>query len=476
MKRINKKIFTVIILSAVILSAIFIAPVKEYGVAEGSLGAVDYLDYILSSPRAIYADDEIVAVSCKDKTVFFYQGGIYEKENILPAGQILRSGNRLYYSANSLLRYVEIGVFEEVKTEMGANNFAVDDNRLITMTNSGALFYEITENGFTPVNAEYSFPSDLEVAIIGSGAVHIADADYYVINSVMYKDGKHIGITKADYMAHNGNTLYFSNLEGLFRLDGQTPVKIISQSEELRDDGILGVCGFADGIVYIDGKTDKIMRMDKDGNISDFVFEVIIPTDASVSFSDTPTTIRVKTGDRFHRGALSDGKFIFSGTYTDVNSDYVTIGEIENYYVLYGINGCGLIDKNSCEILEQNTPITFDKGYVLNNCALYKTCVADELEKVCDIKKGDQITIKKTFILNGIKYYLAQTQNGEHGFILAGEATNELLPSVPKNNANNFSVLGKDNTLAAVIIILLSTGVMILALFVLLVKKEFIKL
>ena len=93
--------------------------------------------------------------------------------------------------------------------------------------------------------------------------------------------------------------------------------------------------------------------------------------------------------------------------------------------------------------------------------------------------RGQQITVNSVYIMNGLKY-LSVTVIGndtEHtGFILAGEVTERLLPTAGYAVSENGSVSGKDNTLLAAVIILLSTAVFITTLFVILIKKEYVKL
>ncbi|MBQ9482256.1 MAG: hypothetical protein IJU84_08840 [Clostridia bacterium] len=456
---------------------------------EAELGPIAYLDYALKNPKAIYADGEIVAVSQESGTVFFYDGKIYEKD-ISAEQQIARSGDHIYYTHHSVLRRVKIGVFaeEDVKNSgdiIPANGFAVFGSKLITLTNSGALLYE---NMFTSAPSPYSFNEEIETNRFLSGNAYSAEGkDYFALIRRLYINGDFVyenpeDFTLADYMTEFGGKLYFSNRNGIFRFDGE-PVCVYEKKVTVstRSDGVLGLCARGDKLLFIDGETDKIMQMDADGsNLKEFHFDVKVNTAASVPSpaKDIPfETVTVRNGSRIHFGGISGGVFNFTETaVTSKDEDYIKIGEESGYSVLFGNSGYAFIRNEIVEEKPQNTPITFEKGLVLHACKTYDVCLAITGRENFGLKKGDGVTVVKIYEMNGINYALVETESGELTFVPAGEITESFLPPLPVNTMRSSLVTGKDDTAKAVVIIILSTAVLLLALFVIFVKKEYVKL
>ena len=138
-----------------------------------------------------------------------------------------------------------------------------------------------------------------------------------------------------------------------------------------------------------------------------------------------------------------------------------------------------MVQTNSIAEIEQNTQISFEKGVILHNCQLFSVPVANGETTIDNLMRGQQITVNSVYIMNGIKY-LSVTVIGndtEHtGFVLAGEVTEKLYPSEGSTINESGNVTGKDNTTLAGMIILLSTATFITTIFVILIKKDYIKL
>ena len=119
--------------------------------------------------------------------------------------------------------------------------------------------------------------------------------------------------------------------------------------------------------------------------------------------------------------------------------------------------------------------ITFDKGVILHDCQMFSTLVANEETTISSLKKNAQVMVKSAFTMNGVNYLLVQTEN-QTGFVLSGEVTKTLIDGEHTTFTEQGSVTGKNNTTVAIVIILISTSVFILTLFISLAKKEYVKL
>ncbi|MBP5308376.1 MAG: hypothetical protein J6Z34_04490 [Clostridia bacterium] len=479
---------TVTVLSAAIAFAAYFcfAVLSARAFAEEQeLGSVAYLDYALTNPKAVYADGEVVAVSQENGTVFFYDGKIYERNFQTADQQIVRNGDYLYYTYNSLLKRTRVGVFDEEdvtdgqgnKLQIAANAFSLVENRLITLTNTDALLYADMYAG-APV--PYPFDAPVENYRVRSGNVYSTlNADYFALIEVLYENGTAIYSNPevypiADYMTDVDGTLYFSNRNGISRLKNGD-VKQVYVSADVK-----GVCGYKSGLLFIDGKSGKIMRADAEfETVEEFHFDVKVDTDAAVpppaSYRDMQT-VTVQSGSRIHLGRIENGAFNFTETVvTAFNEDYIKIGCESGYAVLFGNSGYAFIADEYALPKTQNTALTFEKGLILHDCASYDTCLALKEREIFSLKKGDEVTLIKAYEMNGVNYILAETANGL-SFVPAGEITENLASPLPVNVARSTVTEGKNNVTEAVVIMLLSTAVLLLALFVILIKKEYVKL
>lgn len=467
-----------ILIFLALLVAMSVCPTAEASAEERVLTSVDYLDYTLASPHALYADEEVIMVAQEANTVYFYDGKIYEMDVVTAQRQIYRNGDRLYYTRRSMLYSVEIGVFEETAVLDGngqqivANSFAIKGDRLIALTNTGATFYK----SFNEVAPTYTFDDEV-ASILVAGNVHITDdGDYYYVNGEIFKDGEFVCFSKAENLTDVNGKLYFSNKAGIYALEG-SGTEVIYQSGA-DDGGVLGLSEYKGDLLFICGSDNEIKQMSADGsNLRKFLFEVTVETDAEVAYTPTPVTVRVTKGTRLHRGVLIGGAFEYDFTdLANADEDYVKLGEISTYSVLYGMNGYALCSTALLSEIVQNIEISFEKGYLLYDCSAYVTCVADESMRSFALKKGDVVTVKDCLVMDGIEYALVENSAGDKGFVLAGEIKPSLHPTLPENTTTETTATSKDNSLYALIIILLSAGVLSLALFVILTKKEYIKL
>lgn len=485
-KRVNFKnlIIASLILTLFALTLFQTALIFANGESDNTpLDTVEYLDYELNSPKAIYADEEVVAVTQAENTVFFYGGKIYEKNIKAAQQQLIRNGDKIYYSYNSLLYCVTVGEFTQTQVtdtagvNIAANAFAINGNRLICLTNSGAVFYE----NFTQVPQPYEFEGEIDRSSFAAGNVYCTDeADYFCIDGEMYVNGKSVYFTKADYITDVNSQLFFTNKNGIFALEGSDVKQILSNTNAIpgREIKAAGISCYGGKLLFIDEIGKKIMQINTDGSeLKEFLFSVEIETPAKVEFTASPETVSAEKGTRIHKGSLTDGKFVFSeSAVINETCDYVKIGEIGGYFLLYGRNGYALINKNYLTEINQNTQITFEKGYILYNCYAYATCVASDEHILFGLEKDQAITVKSIYIMNGLQYGLIETDGGKSGFVLLGEIAETIYPRLPENSVIAESVTGKDNTLAAKVIILLSAGVFALALFVVFIKKDYFKL
>lgn len=473
------KNFILILALTFVLSLCFTP--KSFALAEDSvLDTVDYLDFTLNSPKAIYGDDDVIVVSCAEEMVFFYQSKIFCKD-ISAAGQLMRNGDYIYYTKNSLLFRVEIGSFTESAvtdnegTPIAANSFAINGSRLIALTNSGAIFYE----DFKRISPPYDFTAydNITNQQIAAGNVHIADTDYFNINGETFKQNQSLRFDVVDYFAHVGSDVYFSNKKGVFRLDGETTTCVYERDVKIRNEGVLGICGFNGNLLFIDGLTSEVMLLNLSSGVAEkYLFDVVIQTGLSLTFTETPTTVTVAKDVRAHAGDFENGAFTYKKTnVTQTDFDLVKIGTVDKYAVVYGLDGFLLIDEAHVTQKAQNNPITFEKGFVLHDCTAYLTCVATRLTESFTLTKGEEVNVISKLNMNGVDYLLVQ-KGEEQGFVLAGEIKEGLSPNYPTPNTNTTVVTGKDNTTVAYIIMLLSAGVFILTLFVILARKEYFKL
>ena len=438
----------------------------------GDKGAIAYLDYTLSSPYAVYADEDIVVVAGASGMTFFCDGNIYEKPYLSAQKQIARSGGYIYYVYNNLLSRVDLSGFSTERVlsggEMiGASAFSVRGNKLIAMTSNGAIRYENLAE--TPLG--YDFAGNF-----GSGEVCITEnGDIYSVNGKIYRNGVYLCEGKAVYMAEINGTAYFSNDGGIYRIsNGDTECVLQRES-------VYGICAYGSELLFIDGATGKIMQMASNGeNLREFRFDVSIDLGGNLSFSLEPETVTVSEGTPVHRGTVEGSTFTLTGTeISDASRDYVKLGEVgeENRYaVLFSENGYALSPVSGTVKKEQNVPITFEKGHILHSCAAYKTCVAQNSAEAFALEKGEEISIVSAYETNGHNYYLFERAGGERGFVLSGEVKESLASDIPDNVSRTHAYAGKDNTIEALVIILLSTALLALALFFILAKKENIKI
>ncbi len=440
------------------------------------LGPSSYLDYAFTSPTALYADEDVIAVVCEDKTVFFYGGKIYERASVKPDGQLCRSGNRLYYITSSSMRYVELGSFTDtpLSPTVPASSFSIKGDRMITVTTSGTVFYSGMETG-TPVKTEgYSFNGP-EASYAMAASVYIADDDYYSLVGSIYKKNVKLCEGAASYMTDIDGKLYFSNQEGVFTLENGEAKCIYERTEASAEDGVLGVWGYKGKLLFVDGKKDCLMIMNADGSeLRAFMFDVKISTDAKLTFVEEPTTVTVEEGARVHRGEVDGQAFTLTVTEKlEATEELVFIAEVDGYSLLYGKGGYLLT--GSSAPLEQNRAISFEKGYILYDCAAYVTCIANSTDELFRLKKGDEVKLLGSCELNGVKFNLIEFE-GKKGFVLSGEISRELYGKLPQNADGFLQETDGDRTVIAVIIILLSTAVFATAMLVLLIKKDYIKL
>ena len=294
---------------AVFLSACVIS-LPQVSHAEETLGPVEYLDYALTSPRAVYADDDLVVVTQSDKMVFFSVGMIYEKEFRSANKQIQRCGNFIYYLYNNLIYRVDVEdlTSSRVNTlgdevgEIGANAFSINGNRLIALTTNGPVCYE----DFVPAQLPYAFEG-INVGLFGAGEVCIADdGDYYYVNGNVYRNGRKLFEAEVSYFSAVGKSVFFSNGSGIYKIENDAAVPVYVK------EGLHGLCAYGSAVLFIDGQTNKIMQISADGkDLSEFRFNVTIDTDAQVIFNSSPETVTVKTGVNVHLGELENG--------TDIN-------------------------------------------------------------------------------------------------------------------------------------------------------------
>jgi len=445
------------------------------------LDAVDYLDYQLTSPEYIYADEQIVAVSCAGKVEFFYEGKII-KTDLIADKQMLRRGSYLYYFNQSLLKRVEIGTFTEqdVKDSLGnpitANCFAISDSRLLAINSSGANYYQ--GDDFSPIPPPYVFDSALNSTILAATVCTYGGDDYFTVAGSVYKNGESV-YTAEDgvvfkYVAGCEGGMLLSDGSSIYRLtDGVLTTLYLSDGSYTP----AGLYPYGDGCLFIDTKSCDVMQLTQNGRITKFLFDVEITTDASLIFTPTPETVTVKKGSRLHRGTIENGIFTFSGTdaSTPMDEDFIKIGTVNGYSVLCGKSGYAFAAADQTVALEQNTPITFEKGYVLYDCYAYLTCFAARSNEIFKLNKGDEVTVESAFIFNGTKYYLINTDAGR-GFVLAGEITEKLIPTTATPKYSTGTVTGRDYTLMAIIAVLLGATVYVTAMALILIKKEHIKL
>lgn len=470
-------------LSAVCLVALALAlacaVAPTHARADGPLEAIDYLDYVIDSPEYVWADGEAVVVCSGGRLVFFTGGRIYQTD-LKCDGEIMRYGSSILYFHDSLLFSTEIGTFEETPvtdadgTQITANSFSACGDRLLVINSSGAVLYE----GLVRTEISYSFDSGFDTSLLRAARVLVASKDYYSVGGEIYANGAFLKARQADYMTELNGELYFSNKEGIFKIpaDNGAPVLLYDGMDGERE--VCGICAYGDSILFIDGASGDLMQMTFDSGvkITKFVFDVEIKTDLSLTYTQTPTTVRVEAGTRMHTGVLEGGCFTFLGTEVlEGGEDLVCLGAVGSYSLVYGHGGYALVGSDKTAVLEQNNAISFEKGVILHDCPVFITCVANGDTRVGELKKGAEVSIGSVIIMNGVRYSRVQFEGGE-GFILTGEATVELLPSSNSPTNEKGSVTGKDNTLVAVVIILLSTGIFVITMFVLLVKKEFVKL
>lgn len=449
--------------------------------ADTELPSINYLDYKFNEPSAVYADDEIIAVADGDKTIFFYDGKIYERAMRI-AGNFARNGEYLYYSKSSVLGKIKIGVFEheEVTDErgnnIGANAFSLKGNRLITLTNTGIEYYE----NFTRATLSYAFLGDVTVSALKAANVCIGDNyDYYCINGNLYKNNERICVGVAEYMAEANGKLYFTNQDGVFVLNEKQTELVLSKPANGTFDSVKGITDYNGQLLFVNGKTQKLTVCSYDGSIEkDFIFNVKIQTNCSVKFIYSPVTVKIKNGQSIHHGTLNtSGLFQYENTRVLTNDEeYVLLGETEGYAVLYGKNGYALIKNTLTEKVNLSPQTNKQTVYVLFDCTAYPLPVADEIFQAFQVKKGDKICTLAIYTMNGVNYVLIETTDGKTAFVPQGETTGELLPNIPENEDKQSEVTGTDYTVEAVVIILLSTSVFVLAIFVIYSKKENVKL
>ncbi|MBP5193910.1 MAG: hypothetical protein J6126_04200, partial [Clostridia bacterium] len=242
--------------------------------ADTQYGPIAYLDYVLASPEAIYADEEVIAVSSANGTVFFYGGNIYETDILMAKQQPVRSGDHIYYTFNSKLMRTEIGEFTEEAvrreddTEITANAFALSGNKLLALTNPNALYYEDYASSAPP--AVYEF-GGYDQPVFGN-VYFVGETLYAAFGGKLYKDGSEIfdsGKTKqiADYFTDISGTVYFSGEEGIYKLIDNAPVLVYANADGGK---VCGVCSYEGGLLFIDATKGKIMQMDESGSVREF--------------------------------------------------------------------------------------------------------------------------------------------------------------------------------------------------------------
>ena len=483
MEKLFKKVLRAknLILCAACLLICCLSFAPKATLAEQQLGAIDYLDYVIESPEYLWADKDVVAVSSGGKLTFFTQGKIFRTE-LRSDGEIARLGSSIVYFHDSLLFSTEIGTFTETPvldsngSQITANSFSICGDRLLVINSSGAALYK----GLSRTELDYGFDEDFDPALLRAAKVYVGQKDYYSVGGEIYANGSFLRAQRADYMTELNGELYYANKEGVFKLCGEdgAPTQIY-QTPAGSEHSALDLCAYGDTLLFIDGATCDLMQIvfsDSGASVRKFVFDVEITTGLKLEYNPTPVTVSVLKGTRIHAGTLDGGTFTFLGTHAcEADKDEVKLGEIDGYSLLYGHGGYSLVKNDLVTVLDQNTPITFDKGVILHDCKVLTTCVANPDTVVGELKKGTEVSVLSIIEMNGARYSRVQYEGGE-GFILTGEVTEKFLATSNKPTAENGSVTGKDNTLVATVIILLSTGIFIVTMFILLVKKEYVKL
>ena len=476
----KRNLIYILILPAV-LFCLFSLPRKSAS-ADTEYGPIAYLDYVLSSPETIYADEDVIAVSSESGTVFFYNGNIYETDILMAKQQLVRSGNYIYYTFNSKLMRVETGSFNEETVRRGddseitANAFALSGKKLLVLTNPNALLYEdFTSSAASSVYAFEGY--DLPVF----GNVYFAGEDIYAaLGGKLFKNGAEIydtGKNKqiADYFTDISGTVYFSGEGGIYKLSGNTPVLVYENPEGGK---VRGLSAFDGGLLFIDAAKSKIMQMDANGkNVKEYRFDVSVETEATLPEPDENVgVVTVKAGARVHYGNIESGAFVFENTETScADEDFVLLSEQDGYYVLLCENGYAFTAKENAGTKEQNAPITFEKGYILHKCNAYSTIILNEGYKLFTLEKGAEVAVKKVYDMNGKTFILVEA-DGEKAFVSGGEIAENLIPPLSGDGiADSYEISVKDNSLAAGVIIIASAGLLVIALFIILVKKEYIK-
>ena len=452
---------------------------------EKTLNSISYLDFTFVSPTWVYADEDVVAVADGERTVFFYDGKIYIKK-IKVAGNILRNGNYLYYSKDNVLGRVEIGEFvhgtvsDADDNPIGSNGFAFSGEKLISLTNTGMNYYE----GFVKKPLPYEFDAQASTYLPLAKVCFAGDTEYFFIDGNLYEKNRRVCIAVADYAACINGEPYFTNADGIFRFDGNEIKCVVSLTDGSAAGGIAGIkiCGLSElngEIIFVNATDNKLMICGYLGeNLRDYLFDVKIPTDAKVEFSEAPDTVKVAKGASIHDGILLDGG-VFDydkSAKSDSEEDFVKLSETEGYAVLYGKRGFCLTAISNVTAINENTAITREKGYIIHECSAYLLPVADGDYHSFPLKKGEEVSVLAKYEMNGITYLLIENQNGEKAFTPGGEMTRELLPPTKGNSELSERVTNADYTVYAVVVILLGAAVFTLALFLIFSKKKSVKL
>lgn len=468
--------------------------------------AVDYLDYELGCPVSLYADEEVVAVTCdpdyydtyvggenegRNLIVYFYGGRIYEQEIVYPDGapmtapeQLVRSGNRIYYSTMSVLKYVELGEFVEKSTQIGANRFAMSGDRLITLTNTGVGFFRAEGENFVRCEQPDYF-DELRSAVrpqelLHSGRVYsTADHDYYFPTGTPYyiedsrKDNR-----SANYITDIDGRVYFSDGSSIYKIEDDGNASLLYEGER-----ILGISGYAGDLIFVDGTAKKLMRLSPaaGAEATEFLFDISIKTDAAVNFTDSPAAVTVPEDSRLHVGTLEGGAFDYAKTIdgTGKDEDFVAIGAVvgthENVYlVLFGRSGYALVGEELAVAIDAEQP-PFDRATILHDCNGYASPVDDGGTAIAQLKKGDEVTLERIYRMNGADYALVRSGDTK-SFVLLGELKAGPTAQEGEFSGENTVVNGEDRTIVAIVITIISLAILIFALFVIFVQKDYIKL